>query len=77
MVSSKRKEVKTFFSENSIFDKKVKPKLGDILGSDYKLKDEHESSYKESIGVQCSLPIVENIKLSTNMNSNDIEKYCK
>jgi hypothetical protein len=77
MVASKRKEVKTYHSDNSVFEKKVKPKLSEVLGSDYKFQDEHEKVSKETIGVQCSLPIKEDITLSTSMSPDDIEKYCK
>ena len=52
--------MQSFFTKNSDFDIKLKPKLESILGPDYQMKGSGfntEEFEHRSIGIQCSLPI--------------------
>ncbi len=68
-----KKQVKSFFSKGSIFEKNLKPRVKNILGKEYKFEDEQVSSEikTESVGVQCSLPIDKELKLSAPRESLD------
>ena len=61
---SSKKKAEGYFSENSVFETKLKPRVAGIIGSDYKFEDGKEHLESQPVGIQCTLPIVDNLKLS-------------
>ena len=61
-----KNKVESFFSEGSVFERSLKPRIQNILGEKYSISGGIENALmKESIGVQCNVSIDKNIKLST------------
>ena len=49
VLSSSKKKVEGYFSENSVFETKLKPRLAGIIGSDYKFEDGKEHLENQSV----------------------------
>lgn len=70
---SYKNRVPTHFYSDSIFEKKLRPRLKKILGENLKFSEPFPNEIKsESIGVQCSISVDDNLKLKT-PRDHDIE----